>query len=133
VSTANLLVNPPGDQAGAAAWSFDHAQAHQQLLIAMAPLTQFSTVPYLLDPDAGMSQQGGMWQTLHQQAHQDFIDALPSSYGSEARGLQTSQILLSLDVTDPGQQAWWTFANHQEHYLANQTILPLGEAYPSPY
>jgi hypothetical protein len=139
VAIVSLLTPPPlDDEAATAAWSFEHAMAHRTLLAAMSPLTQFSTIPYsvfMFDPmtDQGVNIPAGWWNQLHQQAHDDFTNALPSYYGATVAGIPIGQILVDADLSQAEQMTWWTFVNHQEHYIANATLIPLPPYPPYPY
>jgi hypothetical protein len=45
-------------------------------------------------------------------------------------GIQEPGILLEGSGGTEGNQAWWTFLNHQQHYVANKAILPLPTTEP---
>jgi hypothetical protein len=40
-------------------------------------------------------------------------------------GIPQAQILLEGDGGSPENRSWWTFVNHQQHFTANNAILPL--------
>jgi hypothetical protein len=40
-------------------------------------------------------------------------------------GIPQAQILLEGNGGSPENKSWWTFINHQQHYVANNAILPL--------
>ncbi|HEY2530279.1 MAG TPA: hypothetical protein VGJ20_20475 [Xanthobacteraceae bacterium] len=46
-------------------------------------------------------------------------------------GIPQAQILLEGNGRSPENRSWWTFANHQEHYIANNAILPLPTTAPT--
>lgn len=144
-----LLTEPVG--AGQTeTFAFEHAMAHRQLLGAMATsvnvytpaapspvnpfilpgttgLTGFSAVPYgPLDPQSNAS----LWHLDHGQAHTDAQISLPDYFGYPTEGLinpASNMVDFNLDV--PGQRTWWTFANHQEHLVA-QSVLPQVLVFP---
>ena len=105
---------------------FDHEMAHRLPLGAMAPLDQFSPLPYLLDP----FNEGGWWRLIHSTAQNAFIENLPSWPGSRDQegwanngiGLATHQPLFAPDVEKPGQREWWTLANFREHLAAEASL-----------
>jgi hypothetical protein len=99
--------------------------AHRTLYAVMGPLDQFSVLPYLIDPPQHTDVRASKWHLNHQQAHDDFILAVPAGYENPAIGIPTSQILVDSDLSNPESRTWWTFANHQEHYIAEGTVLPL--------
>jgi hypothetical protein len=108
-------------------FDWEHANAHRAYLGVMAPLTRFSVLPYLLEPTFLPNIPAGDWQLRHQQAHDDALTSVPSQYGSTAIGLRIGQNLL-----DERRRQWWTFNNHQNHYIADTTVLPPGTP-PSTY
>jgi hypothetical protein len=127
------------------AFTFEHANAHRNLLGAMSPLTRFSVLPYLLEPMTGSSA----WRLNHQTAHNDALTTLPTfpwSFWIEASytpppgeevpapgyapdvlplGVGFNQNLIDIDMQNPNVEnmQWWLFANHNEHLLA-QAVLP---------
>jgi hypothetical protein len=128
MTTATLLVFPAADDDRAqAAFAFDHAMTHRNYYQFMNPLHQWSVMPYFIDPAPSRAEtaiRAGPWHLNHQHAHNDFTHSLPVDWGMQAPGIPSDQILVDSDLTDRGSLAWWTFANHQEHYLANATVLP---------
>jgi hypothetical protein len=115
-------------------FAFEHAMGHRNYFGAMHPLTRFSVLPYLLDPPHGTDISGGPWNLNHQQAHNDAHSALPAQYGIPSDlslNLFIGQNLRDTSSKNPDQLKWWTFANHMEHYVANNTILP-GPVAPPP-
>jgi hypothetical protein len=75
----------------------------------------FSVLPYLIDPAFGDTTVPTGWgNTLHTQAHADFISLFPAPYGGSA--------VASLNdiAVNPETNAWWQFSNFQLHYIANQ-------------
>lgn len=45
-------------------------------------------------------------------------------------GIPQAQILIEGSGGTPENRAWWTFVNHQQHYVANNAILPLPTTQP---
>ena len=97
------------------AFDFEHRMAHEAMLTAQALKTNvFSGLPYWLDPAYGDPGVPAGWQnSLHSQAHADFISLFPSPYGG-------STVSLTGVSLEPHPDAWWEFNNHQLHYIANQ-------------
>lgn len=129
---ATLLVLPDVDnQRWRDVWEFDHAFAHREYYAVMAPLTRFSALPYFIEPlpppTPPFPTDADDWNLNHQQAHNDFALALPAFYNDSSIGfgIPNSQNLVDSNLNDPETRTWWTFANHQEHYIANNAILPL--------
>ena len=87
--------------------------AHRTLMGALAPLDQFSVVPYSLDPMRNIDVPGSDWHLDHQQAHNDFTTAL---------AIKPPQILLDSNLAQQDDQPWWTFANHLEHYEGQSAV-----------
>lgn len=46
-------------------------------------------------------------------------------------GIHQSGILREGPNNVPGNQSWWTFINHQQHFIANDAILPLPTTQPT--
>lgn len=129
MSVASLLVykNSP-------TFAFEHAMAHRNMLGGMAPLDQFSVLPYLLDPMQKPNEPVTKWHLNHQQAHNDAMVTLLSPYYGlvELTGINSHQILIDTPLAEEGPQRWWTFNNQQEHLLAQASILLATElTYPS--
>jgi hypothetical protein len=105
----STLLNP-NDQ-----WfNFDHQQAHQAMWLKEPNSTNFSVLPYLIDPSfADTSVPAGWGNTLHAQAHADYIGLFPPPYGGSG--------LTSLNdvALAPEPSPWWQFSNFQLHYIAN--------------
>ena len=143
-----LLIEPTSDNLPT--WAFEHMMAHRNLFGAMseAPtiteidigtgvhhryvvgggFTRFSALPYLLDPQFDV----GMWHRDHSQAHSDFQRALPAYFGfvDEPTLLgPTDPGYTTMHFSEPSLLGWWTFSNHQQHYVA-QSVLPLELDYP---
>ena len=102
------------------AFSFEHRVAHQGMLITEAQQLSslnFSGIPYWIDPAYGDTAVPTGWEnTLHAQAHADFIGLFPAAYGG-------SGVASLNDVSlYPEPDAWWQFSNFQLHYIANQTF-----------
>ena len=134
MSTANLLnINDP-------AFEFWEAMELRQFLGAMSPLTRFSVLPYLLDP---MPEYPGpairFWMLNHQRAQTDAIGTIPT-WGWPGPGfppypgaldvaVPENQNLQDIHFTNPAEQIWFGFVNHQELYVAS-TYLPEILTYP---
>jgi hypothetical protein len=128
---STLLVFPKQDDTAAQnAFSWDHAMAHRSLMAVMGPLTQWSGMPYFIDPTNFSAGPAVAWNQGHQQAHDDFNSYLPAYYnappppGPPPLGLHSRQPLMDTDF-QRGEISWWTFANHQEHYAAAKATQPL--------
>lgn len=100
------------------AFDFEHRSAHRTMLQNEGvEAGQFSALPYLLDPNYGDRNIPAGWaNTLHTQAHADFIGLFPAPYGNSPVGLNDIALRSEPD-------AWWQFSNHQLHYIANQVAL----------
>lgn len=61
--------------------------------------------------------------------HAPYNQANPLTAG--VLGIPQSQILIEGDGPTPEERSWWTFINHEEHYLANAAILPLPTTAPT--
>lgn len=46
-------------------------------------------------------------------------------------GIPQAQILLEGSGRTPENRSWWTFVNHQQHFVANNAILPLPTQSPT--
>lgn len=92
-----------------------------------AGLQRFTALPYFIDPQINV----GMWHLDHGQAHQDAQVALPGYFGGETvGGLNLPGFdFVSMDFAREGLLQWWTFENHQQHYVA-QSVLPLELTFP---
>lgn len=204
-------------------YDFEHMMAHRQYFAVLSRLSNFSILPYLLDPAFETDMPAGAWNLNHQQAHNDFNRDLPSNWSdgfttqtitpAAAHGTGTStgttslsmtavtgtimvgatitgtgvpagttivsqasgttggagtyitsaattlagvaltithppftqanpleggtfgipqaQILIEGDGGSSENRSWWTFANHQEHFIANEAILPLPTTAPT--
>ena len=121
-------------------FAFEHANAHRTLLGGMAPLDRFSALPYFTD----QANPRGIWSLNHQQAHQDALTSLPTwpwtfwGVGGNPpvepvptpTGLSFGANLRDTNLTiNPDAVPWWTFVNHQEHYLMQQ-VLPQYLTFP---
>lgn len=114
-----------------ATFGFEHAMAHRQLWAAMSPLSRFSVLPYLIDPQ----QVGGKYLLNHQQAHWDMAQTLPSYFGATAAGglaLTTNPPLQDTPIDNQERMRWWLFANHTDH-LDAMSVLPLVEEWVYPF
>jgi hypothetical protein len=98
------------------AFDFEHRMAHEAMLTAQAGVTpNFSGAPYWIDPAYGDAGVPAGWEnSLHTQAHADFISLFPAPYGGSG----------VVDLNDislrPAPDQWWQFSNWQLHYIANQ-------------
>lgn len=101
------------------AFSFDHYRSHVDFYGLMAPLSRFSVLPYLIDPESDISTPAGVWNLNHQQAHNDFLLTLPAYAGATTTGIPMSQVLVEPGLNDPVQQTWWTFSNLIEHQMGS--------------
>jgi hypothetical protein len=119
------LLNVPQHPAGKNVFAFEHAMAHREVMAVMGPLTQWSVVPYFIDPFQFDAQPGTNWHLNHQRSHDDFVAGLPPDFLAENPGMTTNQPVLDNYLPQQDNRSWWTFINHQEHYTANQTVLPL--------
>jgi hypothetical protein len=125
MSIPTLLVVPK-TEVGKKAFAFEHAMAHRQVLSVMAPLSQWSGIPYFIDPTHWDARPADMWNLNHQKAHNDFNHQLPPYFAAavNTRGIPTHQILIDTGIGHKESLPWWTFANHREHHTANLAILP---------
>jgi hypothetical protein len=60
--------------------------------------------------------------------HAPYVQADQLSGGSF--GIPQAQILLEGSGRSPENRSWWTFINHQQHFAANNAILPLPTTAP---
>lgn len=118
----SILLNPADP-----IFAFEHMMAHRRYFAVMSPLNRFSALPYLLDPAYDTNIRASMWHINHQKAHTDFANSLPANYnaGPDQVGIPTAQPLADSDLSNAESLTWWTFLQHEEHYLADQAILPL--------
>lgn len=126
-ATATLLVLPaPDDARWRAVWSFDHQMVHDQMLAQLAPQTQFSAAPYFVEPLPApvppFPTPADMWNLKHQSAHDDFNQRVATG---PFVGIPLNQNLVDSNLNAPEDRTWWTFANHQEHYIISAMIAPL--------
>lgn len=98
--------------------------AHRTFMGVMSPLNRFSVMPYFIDPMTGIDQRASPWHRNHLQAHNDCALYLPEEYDSTAVGLANWANLAEYRLSDPASRSWWTFANHLEHYVGANSILP---------
>ena len=111
--TAATLLN-----ASDPAFNFEHRMGHEAMLNAQgASAVSFSALPYFLDPAYGDEQVPAGWgNTLHTQAHADFISLFPAPYGGS--GMANLNDVALTPEADP----WWQFSNFQLHFIANQVL-----------
>lgn len=119
------LLRRPDNPTSLAAFEFEHAMAHRTLYATMGPLHRWSVLPYFLDPSHHVDTPASHWHLRHQQAHNDFTSSIPSGYERMDAGVPTSQILIDSNLDNAESRTWWTFANHTEHFIANESMLPL--------
>ena len=135
MSMATLLVHPGEENPDSPrhnVFSFEHAMAHRGLMAVMAPLTQWSIMPYYIDPTNFGARAATKWPFNHQQAHNDLTDYLPAYSTAPTAGIPTNKNLVDVRIDDPGSRAWWTHNNHQEHLIAANAIFPLPLTEPPP-
>lgn len=150
-----ILLNPDDPL-----YDFEHMMQHREYFAAIKELYRLSKLPYVLDPAIGEEIAVGPWQLDHQQAHNDFNHNLPSNYNNgyyltevtpppppppdppppsylqahplvNAGGVGIPQEQILIEGSAEEDLAWWTFINHEEHYLANAAILPLPTTAPT--
>jgi len=96
-------------------FNFDHRIAHEAMLIDEVGSVNFSGIPYWLDPVFGDTAVPSGWEnTLHAQAHADFLSLFPAPNGGS--GMPSLNDVTLNDETS----AWWQFSNFQLHYTASQ-------------
>lgn len=125
------LLNVPEGDAARNAFSFEHAMAHREVMAVMAPLNQWSAMPYFIDPADWKASPADSWNLDHQQAHNDYASYLPAYSVALTPGFTFQHILVDSNLADPASLTWWTFLNHQDHFLANNIVLPLPFALPT--
>jgi hypothetical protein len=151
-----ILLNPDDPLYG-----FEHMMQHRAYFAVLSRLSHFSVLPYLLDPGFGQDEPASWWNQSHQQAHDDFNTNLPSNYANGFTtevitppppvppnpqlppyvqatplsggtfGIPEAEILLEGVGGSAENRSWWTFANHQQHFVANDAILPLPTTAPT--
>lgn len=111
MSAASLLfANEP-------AFNFEHRKAHEAMLSVSGPVTQFSSVPFWIDPPFGDTNVPAGWaNSLHAQAHADFISLFPTLFGGSGVSNLNDVSLY------PEADAWWQFSNFQLHLSAAKAI-----------
>ena len=87
------LMHYPEDERQAATFEFEHEQAHRLLSFQLLD-------PMIADPTVPAS----MWHVVHQWAH-------------DTANTPINAILADTDLSKQGQREWWTFSNHDEHFL----------------
>lgn len=121
----STLLNVPDGDAGRNAFAFDHAMAHRDVMAIMAPLDQWSAMPYFIEPTDWKASPANDWNLDHQQAHNDYASYLPAYSAASVAGFTWQHILVDSNLADQASLQWWTFLNHQDHFLANSIVLPL--------
>ena len=135
------------------AFGFEHEQAHRLLWGSMSPLTRYSALPYILYPHPTNISD---WHFDHWQAHQDFINTLPGTFGGigflnlvdgiipidfifpdipEAQTGTISQLGPAYNIEDYdldiwSQREWWSFQNHYAHLDAQSIQNSATFVYP---
>jgi hypothetical protein len=157
-----------------ATFSFEHAMAHRTPLGVIGyqpgftpqtgstaspipprpPLSQYSVIPYFIDPPMGQRTGAGKWHLNHQQAHDDMLRNIPSRYywqyyntvvgppptpplsfqtpPNVSYGLRVGANLIDSSFANERQRKWWTFQNWMEHVNAATAILPPVAPKPAP-
>jgi hypothetical protein len=130
LSIVTLLTPPPMDDSPQqSAWEFELSMAQRTLLGAMAPLSQYSPLPYDLQLSPMDPTPAGSWLMSLQQATDNAMNALPSAYAASTLGFALQNYLVDSNLTDPANLAWWTFVNSEFLQTATATVAPY-PAYP---
>lgn len=107
-------------------FDFHHAMSHRTLYATMFPLSQFSVMPYFIEPVPSTGQRPGTdWPLDHQQAHDDYANALPPYYSATRVGFGIPTMQNLVDTISPESDQWWIFTNFMEHFLAEDATQPL--------
>lgn len=109
-------------------YDFQHAMSHRLYYAIMSPLTRFSVMPYFITPMPGAMPPATNWRLNHQRAHNDFANHVPADFSASRFGIPAWANLVDTDLNDPGEREWFTFANFQEHYIADGTMQPFPTA-----
>jgi hypothetical protein len=120
MSVASLL-NYPDTTSARAFFDFEHAQDHRTWLSVWGNnRVGLSTLPYWL-PNSGLPDKTD-WRLRHQQAHNDTLFKPASPIGPFSAPI--GQNIRESGPTDPDKMraAFWTFANHHEHFLVADNI-----------
>ena len=130
------LLKFPEDHNQYSTFAFEHAMAHRYLMAGFSePLTNFSVLPYVLDPLVGLELAANPWNLNHQQAHNDANGAISSPFGltPPPLGVLPGQILIEGNLGNAGSLQWWTFANQLEHLFSLYALqwLTTDLLYPS--
>ena len=106
--------------------------AHRRYFANMAPLDRFSALPYVLEPPYNTDIPASDWHLIHQTAHVNFAALVPATYNGDPREVAVlTQPLMDSDLSNTEELTWWSFAQHLQHYIADQALLPLsGGAWP---
>jgi len=104
------------------AFSWENAMSHKVIAYDLALEGLSPIPPFSFDPMQGTDEPASPWHLQHQQAHNDFLAALPTSAGASSTGIPIGWILVDTTFSDPGQLQWWTFANQNEHLAAMAAI-----------
>lgn len=111
------LLNLPTDDREAHGFVFDHDQEHRrEMLVGSGRSSLAALQPNIIDPAPidNTSRRAGNWHQDHQRAHDDF-------YLAQAK-VPSNQNMIDSNLAEPASLAWWTFVNHMQHYIAQQTI-----------
>jgi hypothetical protein len=121
-------------------WRFEHTMAHRFLFGSLSPLSQFSVLPYNLDP----SQFNGKWTLLnHQKSHWDATATLttfpwwwfqgvtpaPSEVPAGGLGEAMNGNMVDTDLNNQRTFPWWLHENHTQHLNA-MDLLAKEATYP---
>lgn len=171
------LLTFPTNPMARKAWAFEHAMAHRNALGVLnrykpttvnnvttwkleRALSDFSVVPYFIDPMIGSDIMAGKYLLNHQQAHTDALNNFPDRYywkylttitqvpnpnpppptlphtsikpQSIQYGLRIGANLIDFKLSNQRQRTWWTFQNHMEHYVGANVISPPPAPKPAP-
>lgn len=104
-----VLAIPPG-AAGKEEWTFWHARDHADIRAGIQAFGSGNLPSYILNPVAPWGVD--VWETVHQQAHNDANAAL------NLRGSDLSDA----DWKSTPEEDEWLFLNFQEHVAMHQAI-----------
>jgi hypothetical protein len=113
-----------------------HRMQHELYFRYMPDPRQFSGLPYELDPAYQQNVPFGPWHWPHQQAHNDFNEVLPPNDFFDPTVLPIPTRIFQTNILGEANKdkqeswTWWTFVNHQEHYIADNSIQPLNRVAP---
>jgi len=102
--TTVTLLKLPDEERARIAFAWEHDIIHRK-----------QSPTFLLDPLQGPDWPGSKWHLDHQISHNQLNPRKPRK---RRQGMAPFFILRDTDLSNPGQRAWWEFANHHEHYYA---------------